>query len=406
MRIDTLPHQMRFLQSQSKFVWLKCGLGAGKTWALAQYIIKRMLTNPETMGLIAANSYDQLNKSILAELFSQLTLMGLSYTHNSLTKTLTLHATGAVASTISLEKYDTLRGIEFGWLALEEMAFSRIEAYQVAIGRLRCKHSHALQVRIASTPNGFNFMYDRFGAGGYISRDVTPVFKRDEYHEMISASAYENFYLPPDYLPSLLSQYDPLLYEQEVLGEFINTALGKVYHAFDRSLHLSPMSSIPITIEAGCDFNVNPITAAMGSVVGNQSVHIFHEIWMEHSNTFELAEKLVEVNHNMVIYPDATGAARKTSATKTDHQILRDANLTVKTRRSNPAVKDRYNNTNRWLANGWLKIDPKCEKLIADFDKMTHDNRDPEISHISDALGYMLWYINPLKRPTRKSRIH
>lgn len=404
MIIKTLPHQMRFLRSTKKFVWLKCGLGAGKTWALSQYIIYRMLTNPETMGLIAANSYDQLNKSILSELFSQLTALGLEYTYNSLLKTLTLHVNGAVASVMSLEKYDTLRGIEFGWLALEELAFSREEAYNVALGRLRCKHSKALEVRIASTPNGFNFLYDRFGSGGYISRMRTPIFCRDEFHELISASAYENFYLPADYLPSLKAQYDPLLYEQEVLGEFINTATGKVFYAFNRDSILEQHTGPVIQFGSGCDFNVNPITAAVGSIVSNNSVHVMKEIWIEHSNTFELADALVDICDDMLVVPDATGAARKTSASKTDHQILRDAGLNVRTRRKNPSVKDRQNNTNRWMANGWLKIDPACVKIIDDLSKLTHDNDDPMLGHISDGLGYLLWHLNPLKRTPKESR--
>lgn len=405
MKISLLPYQMRFLKSRHKFVWLKAGLGSGKTFALAHYIIIRMLKNPETLGLIAANSYTQLHKSILTELFYQLECLGLSYTYNILTKEVCLLDTGAKAMALSLEKYDQLRGIEFGWEAIDEGAYAREEAYNVAIGRLRCKRSHRLEIRIASTPDGFNFLYDRFASGGYISRIETPIFHRDKYHELISASARDNFHLPDGYLDSLATQYDPLLYEQEVEGEFINTDQGKVYHAFDRTTCLEEFRGEVINRHAGSDFNVNPLTSVLASVISNNSVHIYDEVWLEHSNTFELADKLTSIEYGMTVIPDATGSARKTSASKTDHQILRDAGLIVKSKRKNPSVKDRHNNTNRWLSNGWLKISPKCTHLIEDLSKLTHDNTDPKLSHISDALGYLLWHINPLRRPQPKSEI-
>lgn len=406
MQVPLLPYQKLFLQSTTKFTFLKGGIGSGKSYTLSWYIIGRMLTNPETMGLICANSYTQLHNSIMAEVFRNLDSLGLKYSFNMLTKELVLHSTGAVALCLSLEKYESLRGIQVGYIAGDEICFAREEAYSVALGRLRCPKSHALEARFTSSPNGFNFMYDAFAEGGYISRTQTPDFRRNKFHRMISASALDNFFLPEDYLPSLAMQYSPLMYEQEVFGEFVNTSKGKVYHAFQRDRNLTPFQGTIAKRASGCDFNVNPLTAVLGSVVGKESLHIYDEVWLEHSNTFELADKLADIEEGLLVIPDATGSARKTSAAQTDHQILRDAGLEVKTRRKNPSVKDRYNNTNRWLANGWLQIDPvKCPKLVADLDKLTHDNTDDELSHVSDALGYLLWYINPLKRVQPKSRI-
>lgn len=383
---------------------MKCGIGSGKSYVLSWYIISRMLTNPETLGLITANSYTQLSNSIMAEVFRNLDVAGLSYSFNSLTKELVLHETGAKALCLSLEKYEALRGIQCGYIAGDEICFAREEAFNVMIGRLRCPKSHALEGRFTSSPNGMNFMYKAFAEGGYISRSETPDFHKDKYHQMISASALDNHFLPEDYLESLAMQYSPLMYEQEIYGEFVDLTAGKVYHAFTRDC-LKVSDEPIIDIRAGIDFNVSPITAAYASVVGNQSVHIFDETWIENSNTFELSEAIQDVQQGMRVYPDASGAARHTSASKSDHQILRDAGLDVKARRKNPSVRDRYNNVNRWIANGWLTIDPKCIRLINDLQQLVHDNKDPELSHISDALGYLLWGINPIKRKQTPSRV-
>lgn len=379
-------------------------MGGGKTFALAFYIIKRMLENPETLGLIAANSFLQLKNSILAELFSQLDALGLSYNYNQLTKDLTLHATGARASCLSLENYEQLRGVEYGYLAVDEMAFARPEAVNVMLGRLRCSKSNALEGRFTSTPNGYNHMYSMFGSNGYISRKKTPTHFNSKYHEMISATAYDNFFLPEDYIPSLEMQYSPLMLEQELNAEFVNLTEGLVYHAFDRNKTLKVSTDPIIDIRAGVDFNVANMSASIGSVVGIQSVHIYSEKWLENSNTFAMSDALSAVEEGMTVYPDATGAARKTSADHTDHEILRRSGLNVITRRKNPSVKDRYNNTNRWLANGWLTVDPSCKHLIEDFTKLSHDNTDDKLSHASDSLGYLLWGINPLKREARTAR--
>lgn len=406
MEIPLLPYQKQFLQTKVKFAWMKCGIGSGKSYTLALYIVNRMLTNPETMGIICANSYKQLKNSILAHVFSRLDSLGLSYNYNVLTAELRLNCNGAKALCMSLENYDQLRGPEFGWIAGDEVAFARHEAYKVLIGRLRCARSKALEGRFTSSPNGTNFMYDTYAEGGYVSRRETPVYQKSKYHIMFSASALENFFLPKDYLASLAEDYSPLEYIQEIEGEFVNLTSGRVYSSFQHESGIRKFDDIVIDRRAGCDFNVNPLTSVIGSVVGDKFVHIYDEIWLEHSNTFELADELASRQPDMTVYPDATGAARKTSAAKTDHQILRDVGLTIKTRRKNPSVKDRYNNVNRWLNNGWLKIDPSCKRLITDLDKLTHENTDDMLSHISDSLGYLLWGINPLKRHTPPSRMH
>lgn len=405
LKVELLPHQHKFLRSRRKFNWLKAGLGAGKTFALSHYVLQRMLKNPETLGLVAANTYSQLNNSILAEVINRFEELDLKYHYSPLSKILTLGINGAKVLVMSLEKYEQLRGIEFGWAAIDELAFARPEAYDVLIGRIRCKRSHFLEVRIASTPNGFNFLYDRFASGAYIDHSKTPQVLKGEFHEMISATAMDNPTLPKEYLDSLFEQYVGLFYKQEVLGEFVNVAQGLVYHAFDRSKNLKEVQNPIGDLRAACDFNVNPMTGIMANV-SQKRIHIRDEFWLNYSNTFELAERIREKYPRcQEIVPDAAGSAEHTSATKSDHQILREAGFEVLNRRKNPPRKDRFNNTNRFLQHGWLTIDPKCVHLIEDLDRCTYDNEDESLGHISDALGYLCWNVNPFRRPTPEPRI-
>jgi len=145
------------------------------------------------------------------------------------------------------------------------------------------------------------------------------------------------------------------------------------------------------------DFNVNPMTAVVGYYV-NETFYAIDEVYLENSDTFKMSDELKRRGYIGDVYPDSTGANRKTSG-KSDHLILREAGFTVK-KTHNPIVFDRINNVNRLLTADRLIISPKCKKLIADLEKVVwRDNQldkktHPELTHISDALGYWLYAVD------------
>src|SRR5436305_10406792 len=71
--------------------------------------------------------------------------------------------------------------------------------------------------------------------------------------------------------------------------------------------------------------------------------------------------------------------------------------------KANPSVRERVNLVNRKLraASGRidLLIDPKCKELIKDFEQVCYKaesnevdkTRDRQRTHLSDALGYLIW---------------
>jgi phage terminase large subunit len=397
MLVKLLPFQYQFVTATEKFVWLCAGLGAGKSYALSHYIIKRMLTNPETVGLVCAATYGQLRDSILTELFRQLDLMGLKYSYSTLTGFLQLHANGARVKTFSLENYEVLRGIEVGWIAIDEACLAKEDAYKVAIGRLRCKHSKALECRIVSTPKGFDYLYDR-----YVGEKLSPG------HRLIHATAFDNPYLPDGYLDSLAANYDKRMYAQEVLAEFVSNAEGNVYFAFDRKDHKEQVLQLPNwKVWTGMDFNVNPMTAVFGNMVRG-TLHIFGEAYLKNANTYLMRDEMKKRfdKQQVAIAPDATGRARKTSSTKSDHMILREAGFEVLANKTNPQVEDRYNTVNGRLGEGRIKIDiVNCPMLVRDLERVTHENNPKYLTHISDALGYLAWQTMPMRKISRPAQV-
>ena len=113
-----------------------------------------------------------------------------------------------------------------------------------------------------------------------------------------------------------------------------------------------------------------------------------------------MAEALKKKYPGIAIYPDATGSARKTSATMSDHAILRDTGFTVRAPLANPPVKDRTNAFNALMRNGNVSFE-NCPELISDLERCTWrsgdiDKRDPERTHASDAAGYAMVYNFPV----------
>ena len=114
----------------------------------------------------------------------------------------------------------------------------------------------------------------------------------------------------------------------------------------------------------------------------------------------------------MWVYPDASGQARKTSSNTSDHNILRQAGFTIKAKGINPPVKDRIASVNASLmsANGEVKmtVEPKCKNIIKCISSQVYKegtqipDKTMNLDHMPDAVGYLVHWINPIKRPVQK----
>jgi hypothetical protein len=121
------------------------------------------------------------------------------------------------------------------------------------------------------------------------------------------------------------------------------------------------------------------------------------------------------------LYGDAAGNQRRTAGTATDWQIVKDFfKMWVGTYQPsyrvpsvNPLVRDRVNCVNSRLRNqlgeARVFIDPRCRELIKDLEQVTWavdakgtttseiDKTDGMRTHTSDALGYFIAQVFPMK---------
>ena len=138
-------------------------------------------------------------------------------------------------------------------------------------------------------------------------------------------------------------------------------------------------------------------------------VWFLDEIHLDNSTTYELAERLQERYPGITVFPDPAGRARKSSSDATDFTILRDKGFTVEARPQHPPVRSRVNAVNKLLREGKLRVSKKCPRLLKDFELVSWkggeiDKTNDALTHASDAAGYAIEKLFPVRMPDRNFR--
>lgn len=255
-------------------------------------------------------------------------------------------------------------------------------------------------VGVATTPEGFRFVYDRW------------VKNKAEGYALYKARTSDNAAnLPEDYIKNLQSSYSTSLLAAYLDGEFVNLTAGSVYPEFDRQLN-STLAVIqdrePLHI--GLDFNVNNMSAIV-CVIRNGDPLALEEL-TGIRDTPTMIRALLEryAGHQITVYPDASGGATKSvNASLSDITLLRSANFTVLANSRNPAVKDRILSLNQMIHNQGrrrLLVNPdKCPTLIEGLERQAYaKNGEPDkttgFDHLNDAIGYFISYKYAIGRGT------
>jgi hypothetical protein len=410
-----LPSQQKFHNSAARFKGFSGPIGSGKSQALVHQAIKMCVKNPGRTGLLGAPTFQMLRDATQKALFDALEANRVPFSFNKSEGALQILESRSTILLRSLDDFEHLRGTNLAWFGVDELSYAQEAAWLRLEGRLRDPLATQLCGFAAWTPKGFDWVYRRF------------IQDESGSYDVIRAKPFENSSLldaVPDFYERLRKTYDPFFYQQEVLGEYINQTGGRVYRNFLRETHLRGCEIDPCKpLLWALDFNVNPMCSIIAQISGG-TARVLDEIQIQDATTElaceEFAGRYKCQALNVHIYGDASGQSRHSTGS-TDYGIIQEffrkhfgCNPVQKVPKQNPMIRDRVSLLNAMLLNAdgetSLFVDPRCKGLIADFEELSYKegsmipdkDKDWRRSHLSDALGYLLWQeckLAPIETP-------
>jgi hypothetical protein len=399
-----LPSQGKFHASDSRFKGFSGPVGSGKSAALCFELVRLAYLNRGRQGLVAAPTYSMLRDATLVGLFRMLEELRVDFVYRKTEGVLSIDGCRSTVLLRSLEDPERLRGTNLSWFGIDELSYAKQEAWLRLEARLRDPKSTRLCGFAAWTPQGSDWVYSRF------------VHKPVSGYEAIRAKPFENRFLlekTPDYYERLESSYDPKFYQQEALGEYVNSKTDLVYDCFNHSVHVQKQNyDSQKALLWALDFNVTPMTSVLAQMQGDR-LRVIDEIVLDRATTQEAATEFENRYRqhlgSVEIFGDASGRSMQTTGFS-DYQVLQNTltragirHTKMRVPASNPPVLSRIRKVNGLFTNALgevkLEIDPKCEQLIRDFEEVLYKpgsavidkSRDPLRTHASDALGYLIW---------------
>lgn len=380
------------------------GFGSGKTEAAVNRAIIGKLRHPEVNRGFYEPTYDLIRMIAFPRFEETLTNLDIPY---KLYKTPLNKLDIAGFGTIYFRSMDTpsrIIGYEHGDADVDELdTLKRDDAADVwrrilSRNRQKKKDGSPNTIGVTTTPEGFRFVYETW------AKDPQDGYK------IIQAATHSNPHLPEGYVDSLRQIYPENLLSAYLEGHFVNLTSGTVYNSYNREKNRSKETvkdKEPIYV--GMDFNVTNMSAVIYVRRGKiwHAVAELKGIYDTPAMIDTLKEKYP--NHSITVYPDASGKSRKTvDASISDLALLRQANLAVRAKESNPRVKDRIMAANSAFDHGLVMVnDDACPEYARCLEQLAYDkNGEPDktqnLDHLPDAGTYPIAYEMPIRRPVAK----
>ena len=186
---------------------------------------------------------------------------------------------------------------------------------------------------------------------------------------------------------------------------------GVIYKNFTDENVREDIQDLGGTIYVGMDFNVDPMSAVVGSKAGDE-LHQWDEIVIRNGSTEEMAQEMARryPGRDVRVYPDPSGKSRKTSAPvgQTDFSILQRHGFKVLAPSAAPPVTDRINEVNRLCEDEDYRrryfVHPRCKHTITAMQGLSYKEGTSQpdkslgLDHITDALGYLVHVEFPIGR--------
>lgn len=390
--------QHDFVSADEQFPALVAGFGAGKTHAGVWRAITKKLAYPKQNVAYYLPTYDLVARTGFPRFEEVLEQIGLPHKLNKNEAVIEVAGCGQVifrtmdapTRIVSFEVADSIVD-ELDTLPIEKAR----EVWNKVISRNRQKKPDGSlnTVGVATTPEGFRFVYDRW------------VKNKAAGYRLIKATTQSNAAnLPAGYIESLRASYPSNLLSAYLDGEFVNLTAGSVYPAFDRNLNATFERIKPgEALHVGLDFNVTKMAAVVHVLRDGKPMALdeLTEVF-DTPAMIALLKKRYE-GHQIFVYPDASGGNRKSqNASESDLSLLRQAQFRVCVNPANPAVKDRVLAMNKIIEAREYLINPDaCPTYVEGLEKQPYNkfgepDKSNGLDHAIDAGGYFISYKFPV----------
>ena len=422
--IDPKPEQIAFWETRAKYVACDCGRGSGKTDIAIGKLARMLMTDwhdtERSLFLVGLPTQEQANKVAMDKILPLLPREVIQRVNFG------MHYIDTIFNNRCFIKgmFTSMRseGVQYTGVILDEMSDMPpgvIESLVPAMAH-KCRFFYCLGVpkRNGTGASMYRTLCEKWAAK-MVEGD--PLYARYHWTSVGIVDA------------DTLKQAEDLLTEKAFREQYMaswETASGAVYYAFSKEnvVKEAPIDkNRPLLIS--CDFNVNPMSwvvcqadlDADGGCCG--TITVIDEIRLTDTNTREALDFLWQLypNHpgGYRFYGDAASHQRNTASTSaapSDYAIIsmdrrfydrRQGQVDLNFPAANPPVLDRVECVNSMLmsASGKVRlhINERCTSLITDFERVTYkpgsrmiEKGDLSLTHTSDALGYLVYYIAPL----------
>lgn len=401
---------MSLLSSEAKHIMLFGGSRSGKTFSLVRAVVIRALKAKSRHAILRLN-FNHAKTSIWLDTLKKVVdicFPDIPFVWNKTDYYLQCPNGSEVwiGGLDDEKRIEKILGKEYSTIYFNECSQVGFNQIQVALTRLAEKSDLRKKVYYdENPPTKRHWSYWLFVKG--IHPTSEELVKESDYASILMNPEDNLENIDSEYL-QLLSSLDEKQRARFLLGQFNDDSDGNAYYAFNREKNVQNFD-IPTTGTnlLGFDFNVMPMTCVVAKHI-NGKFYVYDEGFLENSDTYKMANYLIKKNQIGNVYPDSTGRNRKTSG-KSDFDILTESGFKIMPTR-NPFVTDRVNNINRLLRDEKIIIHTRCKKLINDLEKVVWKNdeldqkTDKMLTHISDALGYLCWAIDPIKSAASNSQ--
>lgn len=430
-----VPAQLAYATARHRFNVVPAGRRSGKTERAKRKLVRRALklngvTHDDTPRFFAAAPTRDQAKRIYWDDLKKLSRPWWRGTPSETELTIRL-VTGSEISVVGMDKPERIEGSPWDGGVLDEYANMKPQAWGANVRPALSDRNGWCD--LIGVPEGRNHYYDTYKAA------LAEMAERGPESEWGAFTWKSSEVLPASEVEAAKRDLDELTYQQEYEASFVNFS-GRAYYSFGdanvRSLRAlyNPMQPLLLCL----DFNVAPGVAAICQELQPQGWNepvtcVIGEVWIENnSNTPAVCRRFLtdwkDHQGRIEVFGDATGGAKGTAQTmgsdwdiarrdlrqgQSEHGVAGFGNrvaFNVKT--ANPTERARVNamNTRCKAADGTIRlvVDGKhAPHVVRDLEGVrTLDGgsgeidkkKNPQLTHISDALGYYVDFRFPITR--------